>query len=198
MKTTSTSRRTIGVLATSITVLGLVLGAAGRAGDRGVVTAAPAPVASVASVASVPWATVTDPGSGASVRLAGPAQPGTMPVQGRLMLYKYVASLPNDGGQQRLNVTDLAAPVRDPEAMTKKIADQVGGTVIASKPVTVNNYPGGDFRVTTDMGGRRVLVLGRVAYTPRHSVQVLTLALVENERDAVPLHEQAVASLRIP
>lgn len=183
-----------------------VLSVAGCAGDLEHSTVPVSPAAAVSSTlgssspdGAVRWTTVTDPGTGVAVRLAGPAQSAALPVPGagRLMMHKYVARLAN-GGEQRLNVTDLAGPVTDLSVVPRMFAGQFGGAVLANTPVTVSGHSGSDFRVRFQGGGRTYVALGRAVYTATHSVQVLTLIAIEHEQQFVGLHEQAVAGLRVP
>ncbi len=160
---------------------------------------APSSPSAATSMAVPDIDTVTDPDSGANVRLAsGPALASVIDgPDGKPMVHKYVVQLPAGVGEQRLNVTQLIMPVTDAVAATEVLARGVNGTVLSNQPVTVDGNPGADFQIRFTSGSHTGVMFGRAVYTHTYSVQVLTLVETGNEMSALPLHTQAASTLRV-
>lgn len=187
------------ILSVTAIVLATALGSTGCSTISGLIDKPAAPPPASSTPSAEPGVVSTDPVSGVSARLAGPAKVknGKMS-DGVGALRSYPAQLPNRG-VQLLSIGEVAGgPKGDPASHAKEIATSKQGTLTSNKPVTVNGHPGTDFRMNLALDGKKGFMLGRIVFTPTGLVQLYTIGAVADEVVDKPLHDQAVASLKVP
>lgn len=200
-----------GSMVAGVAVTAAVLLATAGCGDGGGGGSAPsaAPSPGLAAPGSAPLSsgpTVIDQPSGVTVRLGGPAVARTSPVPGTGQAVRtYTVDLRNAQLQQRLNITDLPAPITNAVGFTPQIARGIPAhvSVTSNNPITVNGHPGADFRfdIIGLAGTHRGVMFGRAVYTRTRSVQALTLVLDPtgtDVQDAQRLHTQTLDTLVVP
>jgi hypothetical protein len=151
------------------------------------------------------WTPVTDPGTGVSVYLPGPAQPDTETVVGPGAEAEgtvYSALEPSGRVEAVLHVSPLSRDERAaPQGVAEQTAHFVLGELAESRQLVVERHPAVDARIDgwsrQGGSGTGTLIL-RIIDTPAYEVIVEANSDIADATLAQQVFEQVNASLRIP